>query len=326
MKSLSDLTTTCFDLCDGVFKATYGQDRLFRQFDVGNTMMRKFKATALTTLLVTVTALAACAPVTILNGITPSSTFDRTKNITFDVTSGLKLDVYRTEKRKAGSPVLVFVHGGSWDSGSKDMYKFLAEGFTKSGYDIVVPNYRLYPEAKFPNFLTDNAQAVAKTKTEFPGRPIVLMGHSAGGYNVLMLGLRDEFLRAAGVELCSDVSGIVALAAPTGIVPLKSERLIEIFPDRFTADDAALNNVSKPTPALFLGHGEGDTTVYPKNSEALAEKIVARGGQATVEIYPGQSHTDVVKVLSRHFDGETTLKADIVNFIDDLPTTGGFCN
>lgn len=275
--------------------------------------------------LAAATALAACAPVSILNGITPSSTFDRTKNVSFGEGDRDELDIYRAEKPKSGAPVLMFVHGGSWDSGSKGIYKFLAEGFTKSGYDIVVPNYRIYPEAKFPNFLEDNAKAVAFTAETFPDRKIVLIGHSAGAYNVLMLGLRDEYLSGAGVDRCANISGIVALAAPTGIVPLDSEPLTIIFPDRFTADDAALNNVNGPAPAVFLGHGESDTTVYPKNSTALAEKITARGGVAQVELYPGQSHTDVIKVLSRHFDGDTTLKADIVKFIESLSQDGNSC-
>lgn len=269
--------------------------------------------------------MASCSPVSILNGITPSSSFERTKNVTFGEGERDALDIYRAEKPKLNAPVLMFVHGGSWDSGDKNIYKFLAEGFTRSGYDVVVPNYRIYPEAKFPNFLNDNSKAVAFTAKNFPDRPIVLMGHSAGAYNVLMLGLRDTFLKEVGVDLCSSISGIVGLAAPTGIVPLESERLIEIFPDRFTGQDAALNNVSGPSPALFLGHGESDTTVYPQNSTALAEKVTARGGVAQVEIYPGQSHIDVIKVLSRHFDDDTTLKADIVNFIEGLPTEGPLC-
>ena len=285
--------------------------------------MIRFKALA--ALTIAVTGLAACAPVSVLNGITPSSTFDRTKNVSFGDGERDKLDIYRSEQPKESAPVLMFVHGGSWDSGSKDIYKFLAEGFTKSGYDVVVPNYRLYPNASFPNFLEDNAKAVAFAEETFPDRKIVLMGHSAGGYNVLMLALRDEYLSGAGVNRCETISGVVGLAAPTGIVPLKSERLIEIFPDRFTGDDAVLNNVTGPAPAMFLGHGESDTTVYPKNSTALAEKVTARGGVAQAEIYPGQSHTDVVKVLSRHFDGDSTLKADIVSFIDGLSSEGATC-
>ena len=100
---------------------------------------------------------SACAPVSILNGITPSSTFDRTKNVSFGDGDRDELDIYRAEKPKEMAPVLMFVHGGSWDSGSKNIYKFLAEGFTKSGFDIVIPNYRIYPNAKFPDFLMDNA-------------------------------------------------------------------------------------------------------------------------------------------------------------------------
>ena len=190
----------------------------------------------------------------------------------------------------------------------------------------MVPNYRLYPEAKFPNFLHDNAKAVAHTQKTFPGRKIVLIGHSAGAYNVLMLGLRDEYLAGAGVDRCAAIAGIVGLATPTGVVPLESARLIEIFPDKFTGEDAVLNNVTGPAPALFLGHGEKDTTVYPINSTTLAEKVVARGGKATAEVYPGQNHIDVVKILSRHFDDDATLKADIVKFIDALPSTGSNCN
>jgi len=87
-----------------------------------------------------------------------------------------------------------------------------------------------------------------------------------------------------------------------------------------------LNNVNGPAPALFLGHGEKATTVYPINSTTLAEKVVARGGKATAEVYPGQNHIDVVKILSRHFDDDATLKADIVKFIDALPSTGSNCN
>lgn len=280
---------------------------------------------SLAAMIAAATALASCAPVSLLNGITPSSTFERTKNISFGDGERDELDIYRAEKPKADAPVLLFVHGGSWDSGSKGMYKFLAEGFTKSGYDIVVPNYRIYPEAKFPNFLVDNANAVAFTAETFPDRKIVLIGHSAGAYNVLMLGLRDEYLSGAGVDRCKTIAGVVGLAAPTGIVPLESARLVEIFPDRFTADDAVLNNVTGPAPAVFLGHGESDTTVYPRNSTALAEKITARSGKAKVEIYPGQSHIDVVKVLSRHFDGDATLKADIIKFIEGLPDAGETC-
>ncbi len=268
---------------------------------------------------------AGKAPGVILNALTPSSTYHKTKGQAFGPGARDTLDIYRAKNPMADAPVLMFIHGGAWDRGSKDLYKFLAEGFTKSGYDIVLPNYRIYPEAKFPNFLDDNARAVAFTAKTFPGRPLVLIGHSAGGYNVLMLALRDEFLAKAGINLCETIIGVISLSAPVGVIPLEGARLIEIFPDRHAGDDGILNIINAPTPPFFLGHGEKDTTVNPVNSTLLAEKVIARGGRAEVKIYPGQSHIGPAKVLSRHFEKSSTLKADLLEFLESLPAEGSNC-
>ena len=86
------------------------------------------KLKPLAAFLAAATVLAACAPVSILNGITPSSTFDRTKNVSFGEGDRDELDIYRAEKPKADAPVLMFVHGGSWDSGTKGFTKLVHKG------------------------------------------------------------------------------------------------------------------------------------------------------------------------------------------------------
>lgn len=280
----------------------------------------------MTNLKSAIITLAAKIPAFLLNTITPSSSFTKSKGEAFG--SGIRdtLDIYRAKKPKPDAPVLIFIHGGAWDRGSKDIYKFLAEGFTKSGYDIVLPNYRLYPDAIFPNFLEDNAKAVAFTAETFPGRPIVLMGHSAGAYNVLLLALQDKFLEKFDVDLCQKIMGVIALSAPVGVIPLEGERLLEIFPDRHAGEDGILNIVSAPTPPLFLGHGEDDTTVFPINSTLLGEKVIARGGKAQVMIYSGLNHIGPAKVLSRFYENTSPLKSDILNFLESLPTKGPSCH
>lgn len=140
-----------------------------------------------------------------------------------------------------------------------------------------------------------------------------------------MLALRDEFLAKAGINLCETVIGVIALAAPVGVIPLEGARLIEIFPDAHAGQDGILNVVSAPTPPFFLEHGEKDTTVNPVNSTLLAEKVTARGGRAEVKIYPGQSHIGPAKVLSRHFENDSTLKANILEFLEKLTAEGPNC-
>lgn len=272
-----------------------------------------------------VSGLISQVPGCLLNMITPSSTYSRTKGQAFGEGSRDKLDIYRAKNPKPDAPVLIFIHGGAWDRGSKTTYKFLAEGFTKSGYDIVVPNYRLYPNAIYPDFIEDNAKAVAFTAEQFPNRPIVLIGHSAGGYNVLMLALRDKFLAKFGVNLCETIKGVVSLSAPVGVIPLEGHPLIDIFPDRHAGDDGVLNSVAEPTPPFFLGHGEEDSIVNPINSTLLAEKVTARGGRVVVKTYPGLQHIGPIKVLSRYFEKDSPLKSDILEFIEDLSLQGNSC-
>ena len=279
----------------------------------------------LTTLKTRLINIAGKVPAYLLNALTPSTTYNKTKGQSFGSGARDSLDIYRAKTPKADAPVLIFIHGGAWDRGSKGIYKFLAEGFTKSGYDIVLPNYRLYPDAVFPNFLEDNAKAVAFTAELFPGRPIVLMGHSAGGYNVLMLALKDKFLAKFGVNLCETIIGVVSLSAPVGVIPLVGKPLTDIFPDRHAGEDGILNVVSAPTPPFFLVHGEDDKIVNPVNSTLLAEKVIARGGKAQVSIYPGLSHIGPAQVLSRYFEKKSTLKTDIVNFLESLPANGPYC-
>ena len=269
--------------------------------------------------------LFACAPVKILNTITPSGSFKRLKDVSFGDNDRLKLDIYKPTTPLSGAPILVFVHGGSWSDGSKDLYKFVGEGFTSEGLTVVVPNYRLYPGIAYPDPITDTAKAVAFTAKRYPDRPLILMGHSAGAYNILMTALDPEYLAAEGVDVCGRVSGVISLSGPTGIIPLKEEPYITIFPDRFTGDDAPLGNTNKPSSPLFLMNGADDKTVYPQNATSLADKITARGGSAKAHIYPKLNHTDAVKVLSRFFDGDATLKADIMTFIKSAKTQGPFC-
>lgn len=260
-------------------------------------------------------AVAACSPATVLNVITPSSGYVLEKDISFDEHERLKLDVYRPKKVNPDLPIVFFSHGGGWYFGDKSEYKFIGDTFTSAGYVTVIPNYRLHPNIKFPDPVVDTAKAIAWTVNRYPDNAIVLIGHSAGGYNVLMNGLASEYLAAQDIQNCQQIAAVIGLAAPTGIVPAKKEPTITIFPDRFTKLDAPLNVVREPSPPFLLLHGGKDTTVYPENSVQLAQKIKQRGGNADYLVYPKLNHVDLVRLLSRYFDDGSTLSNDLIDYI-----------
>ncbi len=270
---------------------------------------------------------AACAPVKFLNTITPSGSYKLDKSVAYGDGERQKLDIYQPKQPKENAPVVVFVHGGSWDSGTKDIYKFVGESFASQGYTTVISNYRLYPEVIYPEFINDTAAAIAYTAKRYSKQGVIVIGHSAGAYNAMMATVEPKYLRAQGVEVCQVVAGMVGLAGPYGAFPLQAEKYVTMFPDRHSADDAPVNLINGPTPPLFMAIGDEDTTVSELHSLKLQEIIRARGGMADFKIYPGLNHTAVVKVLSRYFDEDSTLKADMLTFIEaHSEKRGNYCS
>lgn len=273
-------------------------------------------------LFISAAVLAGCSAAGLLNSVTPSGSFDRDKGLAYGELPRQTMDIYRAATPKAGAPLIVFVYGGGWTDGKKSMYKFVAEGFTKDGYDVVVPDYRLYPDSLYPDMITDTGAAIVKAGGLFPDRPLVLIGHSAGAYNVLMSALAPEI---SGVPVCDRVAGIVSLAGPTGAYPMTDEPYVTIFPNRLTADDAPINRADQPLPPVFLVNGDEDSTVGPENAKKMAHALTNAGHRASAMIYPDMNHIDPVRYLSRHFDGGSPLKADLLRFIESLPLGGPYC-
>ncbi len=71
-----------------------------------------------------------------------------------------KLDVYKP-RHAAKAPVVVFFYGGSWQGGSRDLYPFVGASLAAHGILTVVPDYSIFPPARFPTFVEDAARACA---------------------------------------------------------------------------------------------------------------------------------------------------------------------
>src|SRR4051812_20491953 len=62
--------------------------------------------------------------------------------------------------RATGSPLVIFIYGGSWRMGSRRDYGFVGQALAARGFTVMVIDYRLYPEVRYPDFLNDCALAV----------------------------------------------------------------------------------------------------------------------------------------------------------------------
>lgn len=217
-------------------------------------------------------------------------------------------------------PVLVFIHGGGWHSGIPGDYHFVGRQFARAGYLVVLPGYRLGPAGKYPHMLEDSASAVAwvhANAQRLGGDPdrVFLMGHSAGAYNVVMLGLERQWLGRAGVP-DDFVKAVVGLSGPYDFYPFTSDSARNAFGEQ--SDPAVtqpINFARGDGPPMLLLTGDADETVKPRNSIALAKALSANGRPTEPVILTGVDHSGPVMKLAAPFDRDRRVLGPVLAFL-----------
>ncbi len=266
-------------------------------------------------------SLAACSPLSAINTLLPSD--GGSKLVARDVAYGgdprQKLDVYAPENAPVNAPVMMFIYGGGWNDGSKNDYSFVGHAFASRGFVTVVPDYRLVPQVRFPDFLHDCAAALRWVQDNVAShggdtRQVHLSGHSAGAYNAMMIALDRRYGARTGVRpgLVRSVSG---LAGPYDFLPLDDARTIDTFGQYpRLAETQPVSFVRAGAPRIFVATGDADTTVFPRNTYSLGRKLKAAGATVEVKTYPGIGHPGILLALGRSFRGNAPALDDIVRF------------
>jgi len=137
------------------------------------------------------------------------------------------LDIFLPDGEVKG--VYIYIHGGGINSGNKECISDeQVNRLTAGGIAVVCPNYRLYPDAKYPEFIEDVAAVAAWVKNhpeEVKGcQKVIIGGSSAGGYLSMMLYFDDRYLGKYGLS-CRDFAGFVLDAGqPTAHFNVLRER------------------------------------------------------------------------------------------------------
>ncbi len=266
-------------------------------------------------------ALSGCITgLDLLNAIVPNRNAVPVNDLAYGPGPRNGLDVYRPADRADPAPVVVFFYGGGWQSGGRGPYRFVGRVLTERGFVVVVPDYRVYPEARFPAFIEDGALAVRwvrDTIADHGGDPerIVLMGHSAGAHIAAMLTLDRRYLSAAGVDP-GIVRGTIGLAGPYDFLPITGQTRQRIF--AVEGDPAVTQPITfarADAPPMLLLTGDADETVRARNSTRLAERLGELGAPAEARLYPGIGHAGILMALVEPFRGQAPVLEHTVAFI-----------
>ena len=277
-------------------------------------------------IVVAAVAVVACSPIRALNAIVPSDSYELA-TVAYGAGERRQLDVYTPRatvervRPANGWPLVVFFYGGSWNHGERESYRFVGEAMAARGVLTVIPDYRLYPEVRYPEFLKDNAAATAWALREAarlgadPKR-VFVMGHSAGGYNAAMVALDQRWLGAEGVKT-TQLAGWIGLAGPYEFLPIENPDAQPVFfHPNSPPESQPILYVTASAPRTFLGAAPEDSLVNPeRNTRAMAAKLQAAGVPVTTQLYPRTNHITLIGTFAAPLRFLGPVLEDVVEFI-----------
>ena len=228
------------------------------------------------------------------------------------------LDLYQPAAK--GWPVIIFVHGGNWDSGDKnyraggaDVYANIGRFYAARGIGVAVINYRLQPAVAWPAQVEDVHAAVAWVQANIQqhgGRPdrVFLMGHSAGAHLASMVALTTSTI---GLTTDARVQGVIAVSGAA--LDLTDQQTYQLGADRIfyrqrfqggdrgdlwqqRASPAAFAN--RAAPAFLILYATGETRALQRQSQVLHDALSRTGASSRLVPVPGESHTRMVLALT----------------------------
>jgi acetyl esterase/lipase len=223
-----------------------------------------------------------------------------------------RLDVYQPRKKSTTKrPVVVFIHGGSWNSGSKNIYWFVGRRLAKQGIVAVIINYRLAPNVEVPAMVEDGAQAIRWTQqhiAEYGGDPtrIYVMGHSAGAGLGALLATDDMYFSRLGLTT-NPIKGAI-LDDPAGLdmydyltkmdYPNDQQYLVPFGKNPAVWRAVSpMYHVSKASPPMLLFVGGKTYPSIASSSERFRQKLIELGVQHEFTVIPGKKHIPMVLQL-----------------------------
>ena len=245
-----------------------------------------------------------------------------------------KMDLYINPGAGKPTPVLINIHGGGWNHGTKESQTGF-KTFFKMGYAVANIAYRMTPQATAPAavedtrcaliFLIKNAKAL-----NIDADKIVIMGGSSGGHLALMAGLLGNDHRFDGN--CPGVENVkvAAIINKYGITdvwdwgygPNKTSKSARTWlgdrakDEHFAKSVSPISYVNKNSPPVFIVHGDADPTVPYQHSVSMHKKLVEAGVKTQFITVPGGLHGKFAK------EKNSEINKAISDFLKELGITG----
>lgn len=236
-------------------------------------------------------------------------------NIKYGDDSKQRLDFYAPNMGSSKKyPVIIYAHGGGWKKGDKANVAAKPSFFTNNGYAFVSVNYRLFPNATYSEMAHDVAAAVKwvyehAEQLQIDQTRINLMGHSAGGHLVMLIGTNRDYLKQANLP-ADTIRSIVNLDGPINLSDFlhRNERYKEVFGGSRTiwAEASPISYADgKNLPPMLL------VSLSWPSITSFMEKSKNAGNTAELFEIHSLSHREITKLLGAENGPEEAVNMTI---------------
>ncbi|WP_420150855.1 alpha/beta hydrolase [Spirosoma sp.] len=242
-----------------------------------------------------------------------------------------RLDIYQPQQDQSVlRPVVIFIHGGSWESGSKNLYAFIGRRLAKQNVVAVLINYRLAPKVQVPDMANDCALAVSWTQKHIAGyggdpKRLFVMGHSAGGGLAALLMTDNQLFTKIGLTqnpingaILDDPGGLDMFDYLTKMEYPGDEKYLVPFgknPTRWH-DVSALYYVKQDCPPMLIYVGEHTYPGIQKSTRRFRQRLQELGVKYEFKVLPGKKHIGMVTQL---FWETNIIYQDLLKFVGAKP-------
>lgn len=208
-----------------------------------------------------------------------------------------RIDFFYPENGDAGSPVVLFIHGGYWQALDRSSASHLARGANLRGLTVAVPSYSLAPNVDLATII-DEIEAAADFVMRRTGRPLVASGHSAGGHLSACLMACPKPRQGRIVRAAMPISGLFDLEP---LVPTSINKALGLTPE----EASRLSPIRWPAPPeghLIAVVGGAESNEFLRQSRMIADHWGQAGIATRLHEVPGAHHFDVIAGLAEPDD------------------------
>ncbi|XP_066237497.1 kynurenine formamidase isoform X2 [Saccopteryx leptura] len=226
-------------------------------------------------------------------------------NIPYGDGGGEKLDIYFPKAESEALPFLLFLHGGYWQSGSKDASAFMVNQLTAQGVAVVIMAYDIAPKGTLDQMVDQVTRGIAFVQRRYlSNKGIYLCGHSAGAHLAAMMLLvnwtkHGLMPNLKGFFLVSGIYDLEPITHTSVNIPL----LLTLEDARRNSPQQQLKVAAKqpvdPACHVLVVVGQHDSPEFHRQSREFYQMLCQGGWKASFEELHDVDHFEIIWKLTQ---------------------------